>query len=400
MNDETILDSIAYHSKGFDISIIEGNRGLYDGMNTEGQYSSAELAKLTGTPVIIIADVTMSTRTVAALIMGCQHFDPELDIRGVILNRVANPRQENLIIRSIETNCNIRVIGSIPKLKNSLFPERHMGLISPFEMGHASEAIEWVGSIVNDYIDIELIQKIAEDSISLNEFFKERFSLSNQKPSTCKIGIIKDNAFWFYYPENIDLLKELGAEIIEINSLTDSHIPDIDALYIGGGFPEVYAEQLAMNSGFRDSLKKKIDSGFPVYAECGGLIYLGQGIEINGNSYPMIGALPIRFCMEKKPQGHGYTILKVSKSNPYYGTGEIIKGHEFHYSRPVIENDAKIETVFDVERGFCLDGKHDGLIKNNIFATYTHIHAAGNRGWGEAFFRVAENFKRLRGYAF
>jgi cobyrinic acid a,c-diamide synthase len=394
MNDETILDSIEYHSRGFDISIIEGNRGLFDGMNAEGQYSSAELAKLTNTPVIIVADVTMSTRTVAALIMGCQHFDPELDIRGVILNRVANPRQEELIKSSIENYCDIKVIGSMPRFKDSLFPERHMGLISPFEMSCADEAIRWAGSIVNDYIDIELIQKIARDSISLNGFFKERISLSTPKPSTCKIGIMKDNAFWFYYPENIDLLKELGAEIIEINALTDNHIPEIDALYIGGGFPEVYAEKLALNTLFRNSLKNKIENGLPVYAECGGLIYLGQGIEINGNSYPMAGALPIRFYMEQKPQGHGYTILKVRKENPFYKTGETIKGHEFHYSRPVIEKNAKIDTVFEVERGFCLDGKKDGLVKNNIFATYTHIHAAGNRGWGEAFIRAASNYQK------
>ncbi len=394
MTDETILDSIINHSMGFNISIIEGNRGLYDGMDADGQYSSAELAKLTETPVIIVADVTMSSRTVAALILGCQHFDPELDIKGVILNRVANSRQEKLIIKSIENHCNISVIGSIPRLKESPFPERHMGLIPHFEISRAEEAVKWAGSLVNDHINIELIQKMALDTAHLPGSFNHKPAIERQTSCPCRIGIVKDDAFWFYYPENIHLLKELGAEIIEINTLKDSLIPEIDALYIGGGFPEAYAEQLAMNSLFRASLKNKIEDGLPVYAECGGLLYLGQSIETNGNSYPMAGALPIRFCMENKPQGHGYTILKVSKSNPYYRTGKIIKGHEFHYSRPVIEKNTKIETVFEVERGFCLDGKKDGLIKNNVFATYTHIHAAGNRGWGEAFIRAASNYQR------
>jgi cobyrinic acid a,c-diamide synthase len=397
MDDKAILDSIADHSSGFDVSIIEGNRGLYDGMDVDGRYSSAELAKLTETPVIIVVDITMSSRTVAALIMGCQHFDPELDIRGVILNRVANPRQENIVTRSIENHCNIKVLGSIPRLKESPFPERHMGLIPHFEINRADKAVKWAVSLVNNHIDIDLIQKIAQESAHLPGFFNHNQASARQTPCQCRIGIVKDDAFWFYYPENIDLLKELGAEIIEINSLKDSHIPEIDALYIGGGFPEIYAEQLAMNSVFRASLKHKIEHGLPVYAECGGLLYLGQCIETSSNSYPMVGALPIRFCMEKKPQGHGYTILKVTKNNPYYKTGEIIKGHEFHYSRPVFEKDAKIDTVFEVERGFCLDGKKDGLIKNNLFATYTHIHAAGNRGWGEAVFSAAIKYRRLLG---
>ena len=153
-----------------------------------------------------------------------------------------------------------------------------------------------------------------------------------------------------------------------------------------------------MNSTFRYSLKNKIENGLPVYAECGGLLYMGRSIEINDNSYPMAGVLPIKFIMEKKPQGHGYTILKVRKENPFYKIGDTIKGHEFHYSRPLIDENGEIDTVFDVNRGFCLDGKKDGLIKNNLFATYAHIHASGNRGWGEAFFKTATDYKRLREY--
>jgi len=395
MDEASILNSITGNSAGADISLIEGNRGLFDGMNVDGRYSTAELGKMTKSPVIIIADVTMSTRTVAALIMGCQYFDPDLDISGVILNRVAGPRQKNLVKNSIEKYCNIPVIGSIPKLKDNPFPERHMGLVPHFESDHAREAINWARSVVEDYIDTDFIFEIANRALPIDGKESEEYHTSDKAFDPLRIGILQDKSFWFYYPENIDQLIELGAELIYINSISDTKLPDIDALYIGGGFPEVCAEQLARNSSFRESLKELIENELPVYAECGGLIYLGESLEIRGNIYPMVGALPIRFMMEEKPQGHGYTILKVKRANSYYSVGDTIKGHEFHYSRPIILESEQITTVFDVERGYCLDGKRDGLIKKNLFATYTHIHSAGNKLWGEGLIKAAKAYKEL-----
>ncbi len=397
MNKKSILNSIKENSADTDLSLIEGNRGLFDGMNVDGKYSSAELGKLTKSPVIIIADVTMSTRTVAALIMGCQTFDPGLDIAGVILNRVAGKRQKNLVKNSIEKYCKIPVIGSIPKLKDNPFPERHMGLVPHFESSHAEEAVGWAQKVVEDHIDTDYILKIANGAppIGGKETGAVSSSSNRKKVNPCRIGIIHDQSFWFYYPENLDHLKELGAELVYINSILDRKLPDIDALYIGGGFPEVCAEQHANNSSFRNSIKDMIENNLPVYAECGGLIYLGKSIEIKGKSYPMAGALPIRFIMENKPQGHGYTILKVKEKNPYYSVGETVKGHEFHYSRPVISESGEIKTVFDVERGHCLDGARDGFLKKNLFATYTHIHSSGNRSWGQGFVRAAEDYREL-----
>ena len=392
MSEKAILDSVKQNSSDKDISLIEGNRGLFDGMNIDGQYSTAELAKLTKSPVIIIVDVTMCTRTVAALIMGCQHFDPEVNISGIIINRVAGQRQKNLIKSSIEKYCKIPVIGAIPKLKDNPFPERHMGLVPHFESNYANDAVNWARS--ENHIDTGFIEQIAGNADPLPSSVSKTADTTGINSRSCRIGIIRDKAFWFYYPENIELLKELGAEIIEINSLTDNSLPDIDALYIGGGFPEVCAGQLAQNSSFRDSVREMIDKDLPVYAECGGLIYLGKGLELKGKSYPMVGALPIKFIMEKKPQGHGYTVLKVSRPNPFYETGETIKGHEFHYSRPVISEGEEITAVFDVERGFCLDGERDGFCRKNLFATYTHIHAAGNRSWGEGLLNAALRYKR------
>ena len=175
--------------------------------------------------------------------------------------------------------------------------------------------------------------------------------------------------------------------------MADKTLPELDALYIGGGFPETQAEALANNKGFRDSLKKKVEDGLPVYAECGGLMYLGENLLIKETAYPMAGVLPLKCILEKKPQGHGYTILETSRPNPFYPVGEILKGHEFHYSRPLIQDSKGIDTAFRVKRGRGLDGQRDGLYKKNLLATYTHLHAAGNSLWGKSFYEKAREYK-------
>ena len=394
MTDPQILQSFHSNSVGMDISLIEGNRGLFDGLDQEGRYSTAALGKLLKIPIIIIVDVTMVTRTVAALVLGCQKFDPDLKIAGVILNRVAGPRQDSIVRNSIEHYCNIPVVGSIPKLKKNLFPERHMGLIPHRESGQADKAIMWAKGIAEDNIDIEALEKIARESDLLEGADHDRQQAQADTPNEpLRIGFIRDNAFWFYYPENLDQLKKLGASLIEVDSMSDKKLPTLDALYIGGGFPETQAEALANNKGFRESLKESIESGLHVYAECGGLMYLGKSLILKDKAYPMAGALPLKFVLEKKPQGHGYTILEVNRPNPFYPVGEILKGHEFHYSKPLIREPEEIDTAFQVKRGRGLDGQRDGLYKKNLLATYTHLHAAGNSLWSKSFYNKALQVK-------
>ncbi len=392
MTPTQITQSFVSRSTDADISLIEGNRGLFDGFDENGSYSTAELGKLLKTPVIIIADVTMATRTVAAIIMGCQRFDPDLKIIGVILNRVAGPRQDTLIRNSIERYCDLPVLGSVPKLKGGLFPERHMGLVPHQERAQAEKAIAWVRSVVEDNLDLETIWRLSRQVEPLDRIDQQRETKSpyghpNSDPP--RIGVIRDRSFWFYYPENLELLKDLGAILVQVNSLDAKELPDLDALYIGGGFPETQAEALADNGTFRNSLKNKIETGLAVYAECGGLMYLAESLLVEDKTYPMVGALPIACLMEKKPQGHGYTILEVTGQNPYYPLGETLKGHEFHYSRPLIDGAKNIHSVFKVHRGRGLDGERDGLVKKNLLATYTHLHAAGNTLWGKSLFHAA-----------
>ncbi|MBN1833874.1 MAG: hydrogenobyrinic acid a,c-diamide synthase (glutamine-hydrolyzing) [Deltaproteobacteria bacterium] len=391
MTDAQILHSFFSHSGDSDICLIEGNRGLFDGFDVKGHCSTAELGKLLKAPIILIADVTMATRTIAALIMGCQKFDPALNIAGVILNRVAGPRQETLVRNSVERYCEIPVIGAVPKLKEDLFPERHMGLVPHLERKHAEKAVAWAKSNVERNLDLGSLWSLSHQASPLNRECQNRRPAppepSNADPP--RIGYIRDKAFWFYYPENLEALRSLGATLVEINSLEEKELPDLDALYIGGGFPETQVQALTDNKSFRDSLKEEIQNGLPVYAECGGLMYLGESLLLKENTYPMVGALPLHCVMEEKPQGHGYTMLEVLGNNPYYPVGETLKGHEFHYSRPIMSQAEKFDPVFKVLRGRGIDGDRDGLCKKNLLATFTHVHAAGNDMWGKGLFRAA-----------
>jgi len=391
MNPEQIVTSMLLNSTDADISVIEGNRGLFDGLDLDGCCSTGELGKILQSPVILIVDVTMATRTVAALVMGCQKFDTDLRIGGVILNRVAGLRQESLARNAVEQYCGLPVVGAVPKLKQNIFPERHMGLVPHLESDYAEKAIAWAKGVAENHLDLKTLWRLAHEAPPLDyppEEKKEEggMVLPESQP---RIGVIRDKSFWFYYPENLDQLEKLGARLVEINSLEDRELPAIDALYIGGGFPETQAQALADNATFRSALKERIEEGLPVYAECGGLMVLGKNLVVDGKEFPMVGALPLSLILDKKPQGHGYTILEVADQNPYYPVGEVLKGHEFHYSKAVLHPSDDTRTVFKILRGEGIDGQKDGLCRKNLLATYTHIHAGGNLDWARRLMNVA-----------
>ena len=333
---EHVLHSFIMHSLKCDISVIEGNRGLYDGIDLEGSTSTAELVKLLKAPVILCIDATKTTRTMAAAVLGCIKFDPDVEIKGIILNRVAGPRHEKILRKSIEYYCDIPVLGAVPKLDWQNFPERHMGLIPTPEHSWAQDSINDVSQIAERYLDLDALAEVARDAaaIPLSSDLRESIQHprltptgipaqtgsplhSDRHPET-RIGIIKDSAFQFYYPENIEALEAAGAKIIFISPLSSDTIPPVDALYIGGGFPETNARQLAQNVKFREQLKSLAEDGLPIYAECGGLMYLGEELVLDEKSCPMAGVLPIVFGFSKKPEGHGYTIVTVEEQNPYF----------------------------------------------------------------------------------
>ena len=395
-----ILHSFLRHSGKNDIAVIEGNRGLYDGIDIQGSTSTAELAKLLQAPVVLCIDCTKSTRTMAAAVLGCMQFDPVVDIKGVILNRVAGSRHEQILRRSIEHHCNIRVLGAVPKLGTQNFPERHMGLIPTSEHAWAQESIDAAAQIAVKYLDLDALAEIAGQAPKLgSEARGLKIEAGIQSPATGnqhsapRIGIIKDSAFQFYYPENIEALVDAGAKTVFISPLTRDTIPPVDALYIGGGFPETHAEQLSANVTFKAQLKSLAQDGLPIYAECGGLMYLGEELVLDEKSYPMAGVLPVVFGFSKKPQGHGYTIVVVKEKNPYFEVGAELRGHEFHYSRVLQWRGAAKDLVFSMQRGTGFIDNKDGVRYKNVLATYTHLHALGSPAWAEAMVRNAIAYK-------
>ncbi|HIC90924.1 MAG TPA: hydrogenobyrinic acid a,c-diamide synthase (glutamine-hydrolyzing) [Syntrophaceae bacterium] len=399
MEREQILYSFLHHTQGAQLALVEGNRGLYDGLDLDGSVSTAELAKLLKAPVVLVVDCTKVTRTAAAIVLGCKLFDPEVTIRGVILNQVATDRHESIIRTSIERYCNLPILGALPRQKNVTFPGRHLGLVPPQEHPSANQAVAIATEVVEKYLKLDRLWKLATDAppLMVPERLKRNFPKKQRRQ--VHIGVIRDSAFQFYYPENLEELTRRGARVVEINSLRDKELPEIDALYIGGGFPETHVKLLSANTSFRNSIREAAHAGLPIYAECGGLMYLGEALVLKGKTYPMAEIFPVTFGLQKRPQGHGYTILEVEKSNPYFSVGCILKGHEFHYSYAINLRDDGISLVFRVKRGYGLDGKRDGLCYKNVLATYSHVHALGTGEWADALVKQATDYKnkRLRG---
>ena len=405
-----ILQSFLAHTRKNDIAVIEGNRGLYDGIDLAGSTSTAELAKLLKTPVLLCVDCTKITRTMAAVISGLIQFDPDVMIKGVVLNRVAGARHERILRDNIEHYCGIPVLGAIPKLRTQIFPERHMGLVPTPEHEWAAESIDTAAQVANNYIDLDAVYDSIQDlppitpaassqqpeaDIPKNAIDSQAVDRDSGLPRP-RIGIIKDSAFQFYYPENIDTLQAAGAETVFISPLASKTLPQLDALYIGGGFPETHAKKLAQNESFRKELKALVEDGLPIYAECGGLMYLGEELVLEGKSYPMVGVLPVSFDFYPRPQGHGYTIVTVENENPFYEIGSEIRGHEFHYSRVLRWSGDEKDLVFRMQRGVGITKDKDGICYKNVLATYTHIHALGTPSWAPALVRNAIDYQQKK----
>lgn len=396
MEREQILCSFLHHTRGAQLAVVEGNRGLYDGLDLDGSVSTAELAKLLKAPVVLVVDCTKVTRTTAAIVLGCKLFDPEVTIKGVILNQVATDRHESIIHKSITHHCNLPILGALPRQENVTFPGRHLGLVPPQEHPSAEQAVATAAEVVEKYLKLDRLWKLATDAppLMVPESLKRDFSKKRRRQ--VHIGVIRDSAFQFYYPENLEELTRRGARLVEISALRDKELPEIDALYIGGGFPETHVELLSANTSFRNSIREFAETGLPIYAECGGLMYLGEALILKDKTYPMAEVFPVTFDLQKRPQGHGYTILKVEKSNPYFSVGCTLRGHEFHYSYAINLRDDRISLVFRVKRGYGLDGKRDGLCYKNVLATYSHIHALGTGEWADALVKQAMDYKDKR----
>jgi cobyrinic acid a,c-diamide synthase len=392
LNTEELLRySFIKHSRNFDISVMEGNRGLFDGMDAEGSYSTSAVARIIKAPVVLVVDCTKSSRTVAAMVLGAKKFERGLNLAGVVLNQYAGARHRKVVTEAIEKYAGVPVLGAIPRLKEVELPERHMGLVPWQEHPDLEASIKRAAAIVNEYVDIDAILRIARDvpAITSPRSAKE-YDKTYELKDPPTIGVIRDSAFQFYYPENIEELKRRGAKVIEFSALTEKALPPVDTLYIGGGFPETHAVALARNTSFMNSLKIAVSQGLPVYAECGGIMYLGKTLELGNKKYKMSGILPLNFRMHEKPHGHGYTEVKVTKKNPFFKVGTTMRGHEFHYSEVI---NADITLALKMKRGKGIKDKHCGVLMDNVFATYTHVHALGSPQWADGMLHAAKAYK-------
>lgn len=394
MGEDTVRRSFARHAATGDVSLVEGNRGLFDGLDGT---STAALAHLLGAPVLLVLDVTKTTRTAAAFVAGCLALDPGLTLAGVVLNRVAGPRHLREARRAVEEDAGVPVVGAIPKLKGAnLLPDRHLGLVPPEEHDRMTEVVDRLGDVVRDNVDTDVLLELARSAGT--PFAPDRDSRATPRapqPSgdRVRIGVFRDAAFTFYYPENLEALEAAGAELVPISALEDPGLPPLDLLYIGGGFPETHAGVLSENGAMLRSVKKAVDEGLPVYAECGGLIYLSRSVRHEDRTYPLAGVLEVDTEIRTRPQGHGYVEAVVDRPNPFLEPGTRLRGHEFHYGRIAAGTggDAEPATALRLERGTGCHSGRDGLVQGCVLASWMHIHALGAPGWADALVRRAKH---------
>ncbi len=387
MSAEAIITTFQEHIHGTAYAVVEGNRGLFDGVNAQGEFSTAELAQLLELPVLLVVNCAKTTRTVAALVLGCEAFDPRLRIAGVILNQIATSRHESIIRQSLEMYTDVPTLGVMPRLKQDIFPMRHLGVTPHQEYAASGEAVERLAALAETHFDLDAIISRMRGTVPL----PPKKSSATQPRVT--IGVLRDAAFQFYYQENLEALAKAGAELVTIDALCSPSLPpDLDGLYIGGGFPETSARQLADNASFRASVREGVDAGLPVYAECGGLIFLGRSIILQGEEYPLAGVFPVTFALSSKPQAHGYSTCVVEKANSFYPVGTRIKGHEFRYSLVRQWEGNPEDLVVQMERGTGFFAGRDGLVKNNALALYTHVMASGTPQWVHGFIAAAQGY--------
>lgn len=393
MGFERAVDSFAGNVVAHGLNLVEGNRGLYDGLDARGTHSTAELAKALRAPVVLVLNATKVTRTAAALVLGCQRLDPAVPLAGVVLNQIGGARHERVAREAIESTCGIPVVGVIPRLaEDVLLPGRHLGLVTPQEHPDRDSLAENLLGHVGARLDFDRLLALAQAASPLPAL-PARLPASPEA-SGLTIGYLHDSAFSFYYPENLEAVEKTGAALVAISGLTADSLPSsLDALYIGGGFPETHAAALAGNSGFLASLRAAALAGLPIYAECGGLMYLSRAMRWRGEWFPMAGVLPFEVEVCGAPQGHGYIELEVDRPNPFFPTGARLRGHEFHYSRILADAGAP-PTACAVLRGTGCGAGRDAVITENIWASYAHLHAIATPDWAQAMVRAARTFQR------
>lgn len=386
-----ILDNFSKRMYQADLGIIEGNKGLYDGLALDGSNSNAALAILLGSPVVLVIDVSGMNRGVAPLLLGFQAFDTKVRIAGVILNKVGGARHESKLRQVIKHYTNLPVLGVIQRSRELELVERHLGLIPSNEAVESSRQIEAIRAVVAAQVDMDELQQIAATAAptTIAALSTESVPLKHLQP--LRIGIAQGAAFGFYYPGDLETMEQYGAKLVPFDPVHDASLPNVDGIFIGGGFPEARMHELEQNQSLRQALAEYVETGRPVYAECGGLMYLCRSISWNGQTCAMVDVIPADAVMYERPQGRGYVRLRATALCPWPGkVGEEIFAHEFHYSR--LENLAPNQKfAFEILRGDGIDGVHDGIVYKNLLAGYAHLRNVQAHIWTKLFLDFVRN---------
>jgi cobyrinic acid a,c-diamide synthase len=385
MDRDTLVNLFGWSSRDADIAIVEGVRGLYDGLTATGDTgSTAEIAKFIRAPVVLVVNARSLAKSAAALVLGFKMLDPGVNIVGVILNNVSGERHRRKAIEAVESLTGTEVVGTIERQRDKL-PERHLGLVTTDEAGDAGALMRRLEDLVAD-VNIERLMEIAKNAEPMD--FPTAAPFKNEAPKGMTIAVPRDRSFCFYYPENLESLEAAGAKVATFRPTEGDGLPDCDAVYLGGGYPEVHAERLATNHDFLEGLKQMSEDGKLVYGECGGLMVMCNSICASGHEHKMAGIFDTRATLTDDRQGLAYVRARGTNDN-FLFPGMEIRAHEFHYSRldPVPPG----PYGFQVHRGTGIGGSMDGIIVRRSMGTYMHQHALANPSWGISMVRAAAN---------
>jgi len=400
--------SFMRHAARADASLVEGNLGLHDGMAADGSDSNAALARRLGLPVVLVLDTRGTARGIAPLVLGYQAFDPGLRIAGVVLNRVGGTRHESRLRDAIERYTDVPVLGAIAEDPRLAIVERHLGLVPSNEADEATRVVATIADAVSAGVDVDALLAAVAPRSADGEPGRGELAGSPAVPmpasptaptgagSGVRIGIAQDEAFGFYYADDLEALQAAGAELVRFDTLRDAVPPDVDGLFIGGGFPEALAARLSANVALRRALCERIDAGLPVYAECGGLMYLARSISWRGEHHEMVGAIPADVVMRDRAVGRGYVTLRETDDFPWRGDAHAsLRAHEFHHS--TLENVAPgLRYAYRVLRGHGIDGTRDGIVHRNVLASYAHLRSVGGNRWPSRFVEFVRDCRARR----
>ena len=384
--EDKIREIFAQSSKNADIAVIEGVMGLYDG-GRKGISSTAEIAKLLDAPVLLVIDAKSMGASAAALALGFRSYDTDVNLAGVLLNRIGSPTHHAMIEEAL-AGIGIPVFGSVRRDEGLVMPERHLGLL-PTKENQDAEIIDRISDAVAAQVKLEDILALAETAPPLRteQGEPDGMAASNGRSGFCRIAVAKDEAFSFYYPESLRVLEEFGAELVPFSPLEDRELPSADGLILGGGFPEMFAERLEKNASMRSSVRRAAGDGMPVYAECGGFMYLMDRLEdFEGRSYSMTGVIPGKVGMRKKLQMVGYVTARLLSDSVIGKADCVLRGHEFHFSAELLNGEeSSYPRAFEFTRMRNGEKYPAGYAKGNVLGSYLHLHFSGSREAAKCF---------------